>query len=78
VTLAAIAGLTIPMVDGPLLAILQAIVAPDLQGRVFTLLGSLSKGMAPLSLLIAGPIGLFILLLAASSERSHPRKGSGG
>jgi DHA3 family macrolide efflux protein-like MFS transporter len=56
VALAVIAGFTIPMVDGPLLAILQAIVVPDLQGRVFTLLGSLSKAMAPLSLLIAGPI----------------------
>jgi DHA3 family macrolide efflux protein-like MFS transporter len=56
VALAVIAGFTIPMVDGPLLAILQVIVSPDLQGRVFTLLGSLSKAMAPLSLLIAGPI----------------------
>jgi DHA3 family macrolide efflux protein-like MFS transporter len=56
VVLAASAGFMIPMIDGPLLAILQAIVVPDVQGRVFTLLGSLSKAMAPLSLLIAGPI----------------------
>lgn len=56
VAMASAAGFVIPMIDGPLLAILQAIVAPDVQGRVFTLLASLSKAMAPLSLLIAGPI----------------------
>jgi DHA3 family macrolide efflux protein-like MFS transporter len=54
--MASCAGFMIPMIDGPLLAIMQAVVSPGMQGRVFTLLGSLSKAMAPLSLLIAGPI----------------------
>ncbi|NCF65772.1 MAG: MFS transporter [Chloroflexi bacterium] len=56
VAVAVVAGFTIPMIDGPIMAILQAIVAPDMQGRVFTLLGSLSKGMTPLGLMIAGPV----------------------
>jgi DHA3 family macrolide efflux protein-like MFS transporter len=51
-----VAGFMNPMVNGPLFAILQARVAPEMQGRVFTLVGSLSSAMMPLSLLVAGPI----------------------
>jgi MFS transporter, DHA3 family, macrolide efflux protein len=50
-----LAGLAIALTDGPLMAIIQAAVAPEMQGRVFTLLGSVAKVMAPLGLLIAGP-----------------------
>lgn len=50
-----LAGLSIALTDGPLMAIVQAAVAPEMQGRVFTLLGSLAKIMAPLGLFIAGP-----------------------
>lgn len=56
IAVAVLAGFMIPMIDGPLIAILQAIVAPEVQGRVFTLLGSLSKAMTPLGLIIAGPV----------------------
>lgn len=42
--------------NGPLMAIMQASVAPDMQGRVFSLLGAGATAMMPLSLLIAGPI----------------------
>jgi DHA3 family macrolide efflux protein-like MFS transporter len=52
----AVAGFMNPMVNGPLFAILQASVAPEMQGRVFTLVASLSSAMMPLSLLAAGPI----------------------
>lgn len=45
-----------PIVNGPVLAIIQAAVAPEMQGRVFTLIGSLSGAMAPLGLIIAGPV----------------------
>jgi DHA3 family macrolide efflux protein-like MFS transporter len=38
------------------MALMQAVVEPDKQGRVFTLLGSMSAGMAPLGLIIAGPV----------------------
>jgi DHA3 family macrolide efflux protein-like MFS transporter len=62
-------GLTIALTDGPLLAIVQAAVAPEMQGRVMTLLGSIAKLMAPLGLLIAGPaadlIGVRVWFLAA-------------
>ena len=49
-------GLTVALIDGPLLAILQASVAPEIQGRVFMLFGSLINSTGPLGLLIAGPL----------------------
>ena len=42
--------------NGPLMAIMQSTVIPDMQGRVFSLLGAGATAMMPLSLLIAGPI----------------------
>ena len=42
--------------NGPLMAIMQSTVAPDMQGRVFSLLIAGASSMMPLSLLIAGPI----------------------
>ncbi len=52
----AIGGIMNPLVNGPLMAILQSTVDPAMQGRVFTLTGSLSSAMSPLSLAVAGPI----------------------
>ncbi len=49
-------GLAIPLVDGPIMAILQGSVAPEMQGRVFTMMGSLLNLSAPFSLVIAGPV----------------------
>jgi len=49
-------GVTIPCVNGPIQAVLQATVAPDLQGRVFTLYGSAAGAMIPLGLAIAAPV----------------------
>ncbi|MEA3334629.1 MAG: MFS transporter [Chloroflexota bacterium] len=51
-----IAGVMNPITNGPIMALMQAEVAPDMQGRVFTLLGSASMAMTPLSLAVAGPI----------------------
>jgi DHA3 family macrolide efflux protein-like MFS transporter len=51
-----VAGFMNPLVNGPLLAILQVTVAPEMQGRVFTLVGSLASAMMPLSLAVAGPL----------------------
>ena len=45
-----------PMVNGPFGALLQDVVAPELQGRVFTVLGSMTGLAVPLGLAIAGPI----------------------
>jgi DHA3 family macrolide efflux protein-like MFS transporter len=49
-------GLMIPMTDGPIMAIFQSTVAPEMQGRVFALLGSLTSVSSPLGLAIAGPV----------------------
>jgi len=49
-------GFMQPITNGPLLAVLQAVVAPEMQGRVFTLVGSLAAAMSPLGLIIAGPL----------------------
>ena len=49
-------GLMMPMVNGPIFAVMQSTVAPDIQARVMSLLGSLSAGAAPIGLAIAGPV----------------------
>jgi DHA3 family macrolide efflux protein-like MFS transporter len=49
-------GLTVPLVNGPIQAVLQATVAPEFQGRVFTLYGSLASIAAPVGLALAAPI----------------------
>jgi MFS transporter, DHA3 family, macrolide efflux protein len=51
-----VAGFMNPIVNGPFMAIMQTTVAPDMQGRVFSLVQSASLAMMPLSLLLAGPI----------------------
>jgi DHA3 family macrolide efflux protein-like MFS transporter len=53
---AGLVGFSLPIANGSIGAIMQGSVAPDMQGRVFTLLGSLSGGMAPIGLAIAGPV----------------------
>ncbi len=51
-----LAGFTQPLVNGPVMAIMQAKVAPEMQGRVFTLLNAVASAMTPLSLAVAGPV----------------------
>jgi DHA3 family macrolide efflux protein-like MFS transporter len=51
-----VVGLLVPMANGPIQAILQATIAADYQGRVFTLMGSIAGATAPLGLLLAAPI----------------------
>lgn len=48
-------GAMVVFANGPLMAVMQATVAPEMQGRVFTLMGSASAAMAPVGLLLAGP-----------------------
>ncbi|MDQ3250505.1 MAG: MFS transporter, partial [Chloroflexota bacterium] len=52
----AITGIMGPIANGPFFAMLQTVVAPEMQGRVFTVLMSLSAAMAPVGLALAGPI----------------------
>ena len=51
-----VVGLIAPFAHGPIQAILQATIAADYQGRVFTLVGSLAAATAPLGLLLAAPV----------------------
>jgi DHA3 family macrolide efflux protein-like MFS transporter len=51
-----VVGLVTPFIDGPFMAMLQTIIAPEVQGRVFTLLGSLAAMTSPLGLLLVGPV----------------------
>jgi MFS transporter, DHA3 family, macrolide efflux protein len=62
-------GFMIPIVDGPFMALLQSTIAPEMQGRVFALIGSLFMLTSPIGLAIAGPVsdalGLQIWYLTA-------------
>lgn len=49
-------GIAQVFANGPINAIFQTAVAPEAQGRVFSLIGAGATAMMPLSLLIAGPI----------------------
>lgn len=51
-----LAGFMNVITNGPVHAVLQAVVAPEMQGRVFTLVSSLAALMSPIGLLIAGPL----------------------
>jgi DHA3 family macrolide efflux protein-like MFS transporter len=56
VATACVIGVMISLADGPLMAIMQAGVAPEIQARVFTLMGSLISLSSPLGLALAGPV----------------------
>lgn len=51
-----IGGFMIALINGTLMAVLQSTVAPEIQGRVFTVLNSTSMAAQPIGLLIAGPV----------------------
>ncbi|MBI2758853.1 MAG: MFS transporter [Chloroflexi bacterium] len=51
-----IVGITNPLANGPLLALVQSVVREDMQGRVMALIQSAATAMTPLGLLIAGPV----------------------
>ena len=51
----ALLGFMIPIANGPIFAMMQSIVRPDMQGRVMSLVNSGSTAISPLGLLIAGP-----------------------
>ncbi len=49
-------GVMNALCNGSFMAVMQGAVAPEMQGRVFTVVGSLCAAMAPLSMAIAGPL----------------------
>jgi DHA3 family macrolide efflux protein-like MFS transporter len=52
---AALSSFMSPITNGPLFALMQANIRPDMQGRVMSLVNSISAAMTPLGLFIAGP-----------------------
>ena len=48
-------GIMTPMTMGPFFAMIQTMVEPDMQARIFSLLSSVGVGMVPVGLLVAGP-----------------------
>jgi DHA3 family macrolide efflux protein-like MFS transporter len=53
-------GFMNPMTNGPLFAIIQSSVKPEMQGRVMSLINSAASAMTPLSLAVAGPVSDFL------------------
>src|SRR5690606_16624699 len=51
-----LAGVVSPIVNGSYGAMLQATIAPEMQGRVFALILSAASALGPLGLLLAGPL----------------------
>ena len=51
-----VAGIMNPITSGPLFATLQSRVAPDMQGRVMSLVTAAASAVSPISLIIAGPL----------------------
>ena len=49
-------GIGQPITVGPLYAVLQATVVPNMQGRVLALIGALASAITPISLMVAGPV----------------------
>ncbi len=49
-------GVMNPITMGPFYAVIQSRVEPDMQARIFSLLSSVGGGMAPVGLMIAGPV----------------------
>lgn len=49
-------GMTNVLTNGPVNAIMQDVVEPNMQGRVFTLVGSVCSAMSPLGMALAGPV----------------------
>lgn len=52
----AVVGIAVPLANGPIQAILQVTIPPEMQGRIFSLYGSLAGAMTPLGLLLAAPV----------------------
>lgn len=48
-------GVSLSLANGSVMAILQALVAPEMQGRILGLISSVSAAMSPLGLIVAGP-----------------------
>lgn len=70
-TLVFLVGFTLPFVDGSFMAIMQSTITPEMQGRAFTLIGSLLTLSSPVGLALAGPVsdrfGMQVWYIAAGA-----------
>lgn len=55
-----LAGFMNPIANGPIFAIMQTYVEPEMQGRVFSLLESMVSAMMPVSMIVAAPIAEWV------------------
>ncbi len=53
---ALLVGIMTTMTMGPFYAMIQTIVEPDMQARIFSLLNSVGSAMVPIGLMVAGPV----------------------
>ncbi len=51
-----IVGMANPIANGPLNAIMQERITPEMQGRVFSLIGAGANAISPLATIISGPV----------------------
>jgi len=49
-------GIGLAIANAPFMAIMNSVVAKDMQGRFFSLVGSITSVMVPLGLGVAGPL----------------------
>ena len=49
-------GLMLPLINGSIFSLLQAVIPPELQGRILTIVVATSSAMAPVGLSVAGPV----------------------
>lgn len=52
----AVTGISNPIINGPFMAIIQSKVEKNMQGRVFSLIGSFTGAMMPISMLVSAPL----------------------
>ncbi len=72
ITAAFLVGLGFTFCDAPLIAIFQSAIDKDMQGRVFSLIASITAITAPLGLAVAGPVAdvigtRFLLYIAGAA-----------
>ena len=69
IAIMAVLGVSNATANGPIGAIFQAKIPPEMQGRIFMVLGSMATAASPLGLLLAGPladkIGLQVFYISA-------------
>jgi DHA3 family macrolide efflux protein-like MFS transporter len=78
-------GMMNPLVNGPIFALLQEKIAPEMQGRVFTLVSALAGLISPIGMALAAPVadnlgvqvwwwigGAFCMLMGASALFIRP------